>query len=99
MRLRAIVQSWTVYPFGCVEILMQKQVLNDEDAVVFQSPHRTSINPDTDIDLQESAVRAHLAAMSFPLEGDGWAQMKQQALLARENPEAQEWLGMRSDAK
>lgn len=93
MRSRAIVQSWTVYPFGCVEVLMQKQILGDNDVVLSSHPHRTSLNPDTDIDAQEAAVKASIAALGFgELEGDGWAQMKAQALAVRDTPEAKAWL-------
>jgi len=96
MRTRSIVQSWTIYPFGCVEILLQKQILDDADNVISATPHRTAMNPDTDIDAQGQAVFAHLEAMGFPIEGDGWAQMKAQALAAREHPDAQAWLAAKA---
>jgi len=98
MKTRTIVDSWTTHSFGCIEVRMQKQLLGDDDSIISSNPHRTAIDPDTDIDAQGAAIQAHLSKMGFPLDVVGWERVKQYALDVRKTPEAQAWIKAKNEA-
>ena len=66
MHRTVILNQVTLCADGSIALQMLKQVINDDGTVFASEPHRTALDPDTEVSGQMSAVNAHPAAMGWP---------------------------------